>query len=426
MHQGNQIDLKTQAGARSVTVTPGNSVQYTFNTQKSRLSGGLWNTIRGIMISVTATIVRSSGGATALWADSFPRVIKSIGLTTPMFGTWFDPTVLNGMIAKHFYEFFTRGYIRSGINQGPIAGVDATYTRRFEIYLPFAQFWNAQPDHFNLWLGWMDDAQLEIFVEDAAQPFGVSGITITNCVFKAGLDMVPMSEIIIPPVVTVRRYEQSAGSSSNGPTLTNVGSAGALQGVEDASRLLAMIFSHNTGGFVGSGTADQVQSITLPWRDQDMTLFPDQFFFRYLNTSHRLPKMGAVITGATTASDITDTASPYPLPNTAGTDGTTTLAAAASFFTPLVWPELEGLMSQFQKVKGNYPLDMVFGAAQSNVFRTYTLEGKQFAIDKASEMLSSMGVNPSAVTLVPKLARKNFKPIDASKLWCLPRSVISK
>jgi hypothetical protein len=99
-----------------------------------------------------------------------------------------DPTVINGMIAKHILEYFGTGYNRPGISRQPIPGVDATYTRVFELFIPLcAHGWNPWPDHYDYWLGWMDQSILEIFVEDTAQPFGLSGVTITSVAISAAI-----------------------------------------------------------------------------------------------------------------------------------------------------------------------------------------------------------------------------------------------
>ncbi len=437
MRQGNQIDLRTRSGARDVLVAPGASVQYVVNAEQSRIgagggSAGLYNYARGIVLECFINMSRTSGeGSVPIWADDFPRVLKSINFNTPMDGTLIDPTIMNGMVAYHLHDFVGNGYLHEGIAEQPIPVTTGTYTRYFALYIPWAQKWNPWPDHFAKWLGWLNEGQLETFVEDAANPFGAEGAgtdVINSVTIRAGLDMVPWPEIIIPPDIQLRRYEVSASASSNGPTLINVGSAGALQGVEDGSRLVGMFFSHDSGGFVGSGTADQISTTTLAWRDQRQTLFTDMFYLRWLQTSHLRPLMGFDVAGGT-ASDGVDSAEPYPMPLTAQLGGAITaggLASPNSRYTPLVWPERDGLVTFFQKVKGNYPIDMVFSAAQSNVFRVYTLELKQRSLDKVSEMLASMGVNPSTVTLVPKLGRKNFKKISDDKLWGLPRSVVAK
>jgi hypothetical protein len=242
------------------------------------------------------------------------------------------------------------------------------------------------------------------------------------------LDMVPWPEIIIPPHVVTRKYDVAASGSSNGPTLINVGTAGSLQGVEDASRLLSMVWSHQAGGFVGSGTADQIQSVTLAWRNQVQTLFADGFFSRFLQDSHNRPFHGQPTAGAA-ITDIFDTAAPYPMPNSAADSGSVTtgkLASSNARYTPLVWPAANTLVSYLQKVKGNYPMDFTFNASQSGTFRVYTQEIKQVSTDKASEYLAAMGLNPSQYVLVPKLGRKNVKSQDPSKMWCLPRSVMRK
>ena len=424
MRNSNQIDLRTSAGVRNVTVTPGNSVQYTFDAQQSRVGAngdkpGLYNTVRSIVIQAAMTIVRSAGGTTPIFADQFPRVIKSIGLTTPMHGTQYDPSYVNGMIAKHIIEFFGLGYVRASINRQPIPGTDGTYTRTVEIELPYAQGWNDNPDHFNWWLGWLNESILEMFVEDAAQPFGISGVTITNVVFSSFLSMVPWPELLIPPFMATRRYQIPAAAGSNGPKLTNVGDIGSLQGFDDGARLAAMLFSHQTGGFTGSGTADQITAIAMPWRDQAQSLLPQGFFYRFLRSA-RLNNMGFDTTVA--AEQPFDNTSPYAM---IANPGTGPLNDVSARYTPLVWADKRAQVSYLQKVKGNYPLDgMTFGATQSNNFNVYTRELKQVSAAKASEMISAANIDPNSVVMVPKLAKKNVKPVDPSKVFCFPRQLI--
>jgi|KBSSwiStaDraftv2_1062776.scaffolds.fasta_scaffold05292_12 hypothetical protein len=429
--QSNQIDLKTDGGARTVTVTPGNSATFKINSTQARIGAGggggagLWNYVRRINLQFFLTLVRSSGGTTPIWAEQFPRCIKSINLNTPMHGTLVDPAFVNGMVAKNIMEWISNGYRHIGINRQPIAGSDATYTRAFEISLCFSQYWNDWPDHFAWWLGWLNDGELEITVESAAQPFGISGVTITSVVCKAHLETVPMSEVIIPPYVLLRKYEATAAASSSGPILTGVGNPGSLQGAEDASRLIASLYSHQSGGFVGSGTADQISTIALAWRDQAVTQFPDAFFLRWLADT-REQRMGFNTSGGS-ATDGFDLTLPYLSASApASAAVVNNLNDPAAFYTPLVWPNKGQLITQFQKVKGIYPYDITYSAAQSNVFRIYNEELKYFGQAKVAEMLASMSIDPGAVDLVPKLGRKNFKPISVDKLWGLPRNIITK
>jgi hypothetical protein len=423
MKNSNQIDLRTQGGVRSVNVTPGNSVQYVFDAQQSRIGAsgtksGLYNYVTGIWISCLMTVVRATGGTTVIHADQFPRALSSIGLTAPMFGTMLDPTVVNGMTAKHILEYFGLGYNRGGINRLPIPGVDGEYPRVFEIFIPFRQAWNPWPDHMDFWLGWLDESILEIFVESSATPFGLPGVVITDVDITASIETVPFSEIIIPPYTVLRRYEQAAAAGSNGPKLTNVGDAGALQGTDDGSRLCDMLFSHQAGGFLGTGTADEIAAITMPWRDQAQTTLPWFFFARFLENARLIQS------GTLAAADNSDITEPYLMPD--GPAAAAQLNSATARYTPLVWVQKGELISTLQKVKGNYPLDgIIFNATQEGSFRVYTRELKQFSLSKCSEMLAAIGVNPSAVTLVPKLGRKNKKPVSADKMFCMPRGVVA-
>lgn len=426
MRQGNQIDLRTQGGNRSSgAMTAGQSVQYVFDAQQSRIGAssskpGLYNCVRCIMLSFAMVINRAAGGTTPIYADQFYRVIKSIGLTTPMFGTLLDPTITNGMTAKHILEFFGLGYVKPSVNRQPIPGVDGSYTRTAELMIPFAQGTNDDPDHFDIWLGWLAESILELFVEDAAQPFGISGVTITSVTVNAAIETVPWPELIIPPYMAMRRYQQAASAGSNGPKLTNVGDAGAIQGTDDGARLSTMLFSHQTGGFTGSGTADQITAITMPWRDQAQSTLPQFFFERFLRAArgNGFSQLGfdTLITLG-----VFDNVPPYAM---SAFPGTGQLNDASARYTPLVWQELGAQISYLQMVKGNYPLDgMTFGVTQTGNFQVYTRELKQWSKSKCSEMIAAAGIDPGNVVLVPKLSKKNVKPVSANKTWGFPRQV---
>jgi hypothetical protein len=420
MRQSNQIDLKTEGGNKTVTVTPGNAVTLNIVAQQSRIGAsgggrGLYNNIRGIKVQCSMIAVRSSGGTTPVYWDQFPRAIASVNWQTPLFGTIVDPQVVDGMVLKHIAEFHARNYNYDGIGRLPLPGTDGTYTRNFELYIPLAYECNDFPDHMNHWLGWFDESFIELTVSSAAQPFGLSGVTITSVTFSAELDTVPEGNIVIPPLAVVRKYQQAASSGSNGPTLIGLGNNGSLQGMDDASRLMGLFFMHQVGGFTGSGTADQIASINLAWRDQAQTTLPAAFFQRYLRNV-QAPMMGAL-----TGQDLVENKPPYIMwANPASTGG---LNSASARYTPIVWPERGNLFSQIQKVKGNYPIDMAFNANQSGSFTVLTIELKQYSKAKCSEMLAAMNINPTTVKLVPKLGRKNKGDVNPDKFFCLPRSV---
>lgn len=426
MRQSNQIDVKDKGGSRTLSATPGNSVQYQVNGQQSRIGAGkggagLYNCVRAIIIECAITVVRLSGGTTPIYADQFPRVLSGVGLTTNLFGTLLDPTYCTGMVVKHITEFFGRGYQYEGTNRSPIPGADGTYTRTFELAIPFSQELNDFPDDMAMWLGWLDEAQLELFVSSAAQPFGISGVTITSVSFKCTLETIPQRNIIVPPFMATRRYQQTASAASNGPVLTNVGSAGGLEGADDAARLDALLFAHQAGGFTGSGTADQVTQVAMPWRDQAVTQNINAIFDRFLRATKKRPQLG--YTPSVTL-DVHDDPAPYAMPTNPGTGG---LADANARYTPLVFSAQGSLISYMQKVKGNVPLDgMQFSADQTNQFVVYTRELKQWSGDKCSEMLAAAGIDPGRVALVPKLGRKNNKKVDPAKLFCLPRQVVTR
>lgn len=426
MRQGNQIDLTTASGSRTVAVATGESAQFQFNPQQARIGSsgkkaGMFNNVRSIMLQVEMEVTRADGSETQpIYPDQFPRAISQIGLQCPMFGTLLDPNVVSGMLAKHVLEFFGTGYKRPGVSRQPIPSGNGAYVRVFEVMIPFSQGWNLNPDHFALWLGWLDSAILEIFVSGDPQPFGLANVTITDFNISAIIETVPFPEIIIPPFVNLRRYQQPATAGSNGPILMNVGSSGALQGVDDGARLLAMLFSHQAGGFEGSGTADEISQIQIGWRDQIQTNFPSMFFERFTRDA-RLTQLGLVAGDA-----VYDNIPPYPMSENPLPTGP--LNDPSARYTPIAWPMPLGKISQLQKVKGNYPLDGInFSSSQSGQFTVFNLELKQWNKERVSAMLVGMGVDPGKVRLQPKMGLKNPKAADIpeSVTWGFPRSVVA-
>lgn len=425
MRQSNQLDVKDKGGARQLTASAGNSVTFQVNAgQDSRIGAnsngpGLYNCVRAILLEYDFTVVRLTGGTTPIYPDQFPRVVSGVGITTNLFGTIYDSTYINGMVLKEITEFFGRGYTCDGINRQVIPGTDGTYTRTSEICIPFSQETNDFPDDFAMWLGWLDEMQIQVYVSGAAQPFGLAGVTISgNVTFRCTLGMIPTRNLVIPPFMTTRRYQQTASAGANGPVLTNVGSTGGMQGVDDGARLDAMLFAHQVGGFTGSGTADQITQIAMSWRNQNVTQNISGFFERFLNATKKPPRFG--YNPAVTV-QVTDNTNPYAMSNNPGTGQ---LNDASARYTPLVYSAKGSLISYMQKVKGNYPLDqMTFSTDQTNQFAVYTRELKQFSLSKVAEMLAAASINPAKVTLLPKLGRKNWKKIDATKAFCLPRVV---
>ncbi len=457
--QTNQIDLRNAAGARSIVVTPGNSAVFQFNAQQSRIGAGgggkgMYNNVRGIVLQCIANVTQPGESSAEIPGDLMYGACGSFNLNTPLFGTLIDPNVVqNGNVAKHILELFQLGYKRPTIDRPFLPAAAGTSNYHFEIYIPFSQGWNQWGDQFAPWLGWFDTAQLEIFCNDSADPFSqlqIDGATVpatlNSLTMSATLDMVPFGEVIIPPVVSLRKYYQAASSSSNGPTLIGVGNNGALQGTDDMSRLMAMLFAHNAGGILGSGQASDISTLTLPWRDQSQTLELAGIFSRFLRDC-RSNVLGGLTTAGLAVTAINDNPEPYPLASgpggeaTPGQDYTVGLNNGARY-TPLVWPSPMQKISHMQRVKGNYPLDMTFNANQTAQFVTYTLEMKQWSISKCSEMLAAMGIDPTTVSLVPKFGMKNVKTgqvvtgaskgaavviggVQPKKTFCFPRGVVT-
>lgn len=424
--QSNQIDLRTSGGQKDVAVNPADSVVFEFSAQQSRIGAqgggrGLYNCVRALAIKYEVSGTMQTGSS-IVTPDMFPLAIKNLNLQTSLFGVLHDPNVMTGIVAKHFWEFFMGGYKVHGTVPAPIpansSGSPVNFTFEDTIYLPWAPGWNRWADQYDLWLGWFDTSTLEIYA-GASNAFDVIAGTgksaITQVTISAELEMVPNSELIIPPIVSARRYHQAAAGSSSGPQLIGVGNAGSLQGTDDMARLVAMVLGTNVaGGFGGSGNATDINDITMPWRDQARTTELWAFFERFLADAKEQAFGGPGSSNDTPASL-------YVMPTT--NVGINTLQNALARYTPLVWPTIGQLISTIQKVKGNYQLDMDFAQAQSAEFQTFTLEQKQFSASTASQMVAAAGIDPGQMVLVPKLGYKNVSTVDPSKFFCFPRSV---
>src|SRR5215831_7447416 len=270
MRQSNQIDLRTAAGDRVVTMTnPGDSAVYQFNAQQSRIGAGgggkgMYNNIRGILLQFLVELTQPHTGAGAITMDMIAGALGSFNLNTPLFGTLIDPAVIrNGILARYLLEELQGDGSHPGIDRPVVpATADLHTTVVAELYLPFSQGWNQWGDQFSLWLGWLDTAQLEIFISTSTDPFAqlqvnpsTTPAVLNSVKLRATLDMVPFGNVIIPPVVTARRYSQAASSGSNGPTLIGVCNNGEERRSAPARRLLSC-----------STTLRRMRSMFSPWQ----------------------------------------------------------------------------------------------------------------------------------------------------------------
>jgi hypothetical protein len=436
MRQSNQYDMKTTSGAISATLTANSAqAQFTQVAIPTRLGSGgadgkgLYNCQRNLVLQIAMTVVRSTGGTTPITEDMLAQAIGSINYYSPVLGTLIDPVTTSGIVAKTLSEYVMNGYKRSGANRLQIPGTDATYTRYLEISLPLRQMWNPWPDHFDLWTGWLDQAQLTVTAASnmTTGPFtdyggtALSGCTVTSMTITPVIVAVPVPELVVPPIVQLRRYNVAAGSS--GPNILGMGGDFGLQGMDDGSRLIGLWQAFNAFGYSGGGAAADVTAIQMKWREQYQSLNPWGFWARYYET---ITTYLNEVAGTTAVS--MDEAHPF------GTgvlsSQTIPLATAGlganAYVLPLVWPEKQSLVSYYQKIKGNYSVDETFSTSQSGSFNMYAMELKQIGPAKCAELLALAGINPNAVTLVPKMGRKqNPAKVDPSKLWGLPRNIVA-
>ena len=444
MRGSNQYDMRNTAGGTSNTLTTNSGQgQWTQTSIPTRLGSGgadgkgLYNCQRSLLLQVQLTVVRATGGTLPITEDMLAQAIGSVNYYSPVFGTLIDPNSTAGIVAKTLSEYVMNGYKRTGANRLQIPGTDGTYTRYLEISLPLAQKWNPWSDQFDLWTGWLDQSQLTITASGTLTtgPFtdgansALSGCTVSSMTITPLIVAVPVPELIIPPIVQMRKYTVAAGAQ--GPNILGMGGDFGLQGMEDGSRLIGLWQAFNAFGYAGGGVSGDVTAIQMKWREQYQSLNPWGFWARYYET---ITTYLNEVAGTTAVS--MDQAHPFGT----GVNNSTTLPAAttalgtnpasanigAAYVLPLVWPEKNALISYFQKIKGNYSVDETFANAQSGSFNMYALEMKQIGAAKCGELLALAGINPSAVKLVPKMGRKqNPAKVNPDKLWCLPRNIVA-
>lgn len=436
MRSGNQFDMKTTSGATSVTLAAALAqAAFTQTSVPTRIGSGgadgkgLYNTQRSIKVQFAITVVRATGGTTVITEDMLLQAIGSINYYSPVLGTLIDPITMSGIVAKTLNEYVMNGYKRTGANRLAVPGADGTYVRYVELELPFRQKWNPWPDHFNLWTGWLDQSTLTFtaaqnlttgpFVDYAGN--ALSGCTVSSIVVTPIIDTVPIPELIVPPLVQLRRYNVAAGAS--GPQILGMGGDFGLQGMDDGARLIGLYQAFNAFGYAGGGVSSDVTSVQMKWREQYQSQNPWAFYARYFDT------IQTYLNEALAAGTAVEMDQSHPFGT--GIVGTTTAPSATvalgtnAYVLPLVWPEKQALISFFQKIKGNYSVDEQFANAQSGSFNMYAFEMKQIGDSKAAELLALAGINPQAVRLVPKMGRKqNPNNVNPDKLWALPRNIV--
>jgi hypothetical protein len=436
MRSSNQYDLKTTSGATSVTLTANTSQgQFTQTSIPTRLGSGgadgkgLYNCQRSLILQIAMTVVRSTGGTTPITEDMLAQAIGQINYYSPVLGTLIDPVTNSGIVAKTLSEYVMNGYKRSGANRLQVPGSDGTYTRYLELTLPLRQMWNPWADHFDLWTGWLDQSQLTITTASnmTTGPFtdfagnALSGCTVTSMTITPIIVAVPIPELVIPPIVQLRKYTVAAGA--NGPNILGMGGDFGLQGMDDGSRLVGLWQGMNAFGYAGGGVSSDVSTVQMKWREQYQSLNPWGFWARYYET---ITTYLNEVAGTTAVS--MDQAHPFGtgVLSSATAPSATVGLGTNAYVLPLVWPEKQALISWFQKIKGNYSVDETFANAQSGSFNMYALEMKNIGDSKCGELLALAGINPASVKLVPKMGRKqNPAKVNPDKLWCLPRNIVT-
>jgi hypothetical protein len=383
-----QIQDLTSDGSTTVAVTPGASVQpaeFTVQAPRSAVGSQGWPLAAAIIGCVRTSVDQPGTGSLITW-DDLPRILDSVNVQSPLFGTTHPRESFTGPVLKHCIEFLSRGYnyTDGARNQIPIADGDTVVDQYFVI--PFAQETLNKPHHCSPWLGWLQGTKITFNIGATTCLDAVStGVVIeatTNV--RCWIEYFVSNELVIPTIAQFHVYDSPAAGGSRA-LLQGIGSPNGLSDVKDASRLAALFELTDIKGMGAADGADNITSVSIPQLGQDVTTNIDAYFaaYRALIGGHKGPVSGNLTT------IIHDRAGN---PETMVATPNATMNTATAMYTPYRAPGRNSELTKIPKFFGDLQVIRTFTAAPaSGRHRFLTLEYRELGEAKKKELIGRTG-----------------------------------
>ena len=348
---------------KSVTIVPSAAAQvatWQMTNIPTGKDGRLWYYCTAVVVAVTITLTQA--GAGSIIPDLLlGNVIQSMQVTTPVLGAVFAHQNTRGIVAKTFHNYVCSGFgALDDVASVPTAA--STYVRTIYFRLPFAQEFLRKPHETSPWGGFFEGGTLESRVDVSTILAAFStGAVVTSVAQRAWMEFIPSPERIIHTPFHIREHQNLPGNTGR-HTITDMGASDGLQGINLSAGVGLAGFYYicnpstpSPSGLGGAGTAANMLSYDIPWRDQTRIDSPDAPFHA------ALVHMGVRKKNIVNADD--GSSFPYSNSATAGSTGGGTLANdAASMYFPFVHMGRDLETSKLQSVAGARDINVTYTA----------------------------------------------------------------
>lgn len=394
------LDL-TSDGGSSVSVTPGvtpQKVEFLVQAPKAGV-GDAWPLALNYVSCITTVFDQAAGGAGAAvsW-DQLAIVADSFDVQSPALGNTHQRNTYTGPITKHLIEFVSSGYEYSDGARIQLIAADGDVVLDMYYVLPMAHECMDRPHHSAVWLGWLNATKVVTYVGTAAavDPLSTGAVLKAPTSVRTWIEYVVSNELVMPTMNQWVMYETPATGGTTA-IVNGIGTANGLQDVLDGSRVAGMFELMNINSMGGSGTADNITSLTIPQIAQDVTVNIDALFAAYRRVigGHQGPISG--VGAFTIAGQVITNAAVLDRggnPNTmaSGTGTNNRLNSANAMYVPYRAPGRNAMLSKMLKFFGDLKITRTFAnVPSSGKFRFVFNELRELGPAKKQELIGKTG-----------------------------------
>ena len=390
----------TSSGSESVSLTPGTATQ-TGTFQITGLPGttdGKRNYTPGFWLHLS-TVFDADGAGSAVNHDKLAKGLASARLFSPTEGEIYAHKQTRGAVLYHLIQVMGLGYHYPQCARAQIAAnTDADTTIDLFFFLPLAHGFLSDPMEGSQWVGFFDQGVVEGTIDISTVYDGdyAGAVTKATTALRAFCSFIPSPRNYLGVPIQWREREIAGGGTQ--PTLIGIGQETQRQGLRYGCGLAAMAWLTNATGIGLSGPdgVDNITQIELPWRSQPLLRNLDPYF---LDLRRAVGSRVGPVAG--TGSTIIHDGAGWPF-TMADTPSNRPAASGQSMFLLPVYPGRNAKTSKFQRLNGNYKVNLTTTDAISASHRVVTCEFMEYAPDKRDQLFSFMGLPPGAFQYVKR------------------------
>ncbi len=367
-HTTPKIHELVSTGGKNPSLTPSASAvqtaQFLLNNIPTGKDGKFWYYATALNLKVVTTFDQAAMGGSAVNADKLWKVLQSVQVQCPILGQLFLHSNTRGAVLGNIIQYMGMGFNAVPVRP-QVAAADGDTTVTLYYRIPFAYEFLRKPHETSPWGGFLEGGTFEVKLDlnNVFDGDSTGAVIKTPTNLRAWLELIPSPEACIHTPAHWR--EHITPGSSTRHVIQDMGSPDGLQGINQSAGVgIAALLNlcNPTGlGLSGSGSAANVLSFDIPWRDQDRVDIPEALMlaaYAHMGNNRRAKPAAPVTTdGAGFPQDIAQA-------NATGNNDP--IYNADAQFVPLIFPGRDQETSKFQTVAGAKEVNFTYTATPSS------------------------------------------------------------